>query len=59
MSIKSSIQERHGPAGAHPKEDHKNGSRDGTPPIQGHAERAEAVQPEEEKAPGSPDSSPL
>lgn len=32
--------------------------RDGTSPLQGQAERPAAVQPEEEKAPGRPESGP-
>ena len=27
----SSVQDRHGPVGAHPEKGHKNGTRDGTP----------------------------
>ena len=48
--VKSSVQERHGPVGVHPEEGNKNGSRYGTPLLQGQAERAGAVQPGEEKA---------
>jgi len=36
----------------HPEESHKNDPRDGTPLLQEQAERAGAVQPGEEKAPG-------
>ena len=50
--MKSSEQERHGPVGAHPEDGHKNDPRDGTTPLRGQAERAGAVQPGEEKAPG-------
>ena len=35
---------------------HKNGPGDGTPPIQGQAEKDGTVQPGEEKALGRPDS---
>jgi len=41
----------------HPEEGHKNDPRDGTRLLRGHAERAGAVQPGEEKAPGRPESS--
>ena len=48
--MESSVQERHRPVGAHPEEGHKNDPRDGTPLLQGQAERAGAVQHGEEKA---------
>jgi len=48
------VQERHGPVGAGPEEGHKNDQRDGTPLLQGEAERVGAVRPGEEKAPGTP-----
>ena len=48
----SSAQERHGPVGVLPEEGHRNDAKDGTPPLRGHTERAKAVQPREEKAPG-------
>jgi len=48
----SSVQERHRPAGAHPEEGHRNDTRDGTPALQGQAERAGIVQSEGKKAPG-------
>ena len=54
--VESSVQERHGPVGAHPKEEHKNGPRDGTPPYEDGL-RAAAVQPGEEKALGRAESS--
>ena len=53
--VESSVQERHGPVGAHPKEEHKNGPRDGTPPYEDGL-RAAAVQPGEEKALGRAES---
>ena len=46
--VESSVQERHGPVGAHPEEGHKNDPRDGTPPLQGQAETARTVQTGEE-----------
>ena len=55
--VESSVQERHGAVGACPEEGHKSDPRDGTPLLQGQAERAGAVQLGEEKAPGVPDSS--
>ena len=48
--VESSGQERHGPVGACPEEGDKSVQRDGTPLLQGQAERAGAVKPEEEKA---------
>ena len=51
-----STQERHGSVGACLEEDHKNDPRDGTPLLQGQAERAGAVQPRERKALGRPSS---
>ena len=56
LDVESSVQERHGPVGAHPEEGHKNDPRDGTPILLGQAERAGAVQPGEEKALGRPES---
>ena len=53
--VESSVQERHGPVGAHPKEEHKNGPRDGPPPYEDGL-RARAVQPGEEKALGRAES---
>jgi len=50
--VASSVQERHGAVGAHPEEGHKNDPKDGTPLLQGGAERAGSVQPGEEKAQG-------
>ena len=47
--VESSVQERHGPAGAHLEAGHRKDPRDGTPPLQVQAGRAEAVQPGEEK----------
>ena len=41
----------------HPKECHKNEPKDGTPLLQGQAERAGAVHLSEEKAPERPESS--
>ena len=43
--MESSVQERHGPVGAHPEEGHKHDPRDGTPLLRGQAVRAGAVQP--------------
>ena len=51
-ALEPSAQERHGPVGGGPEECHKNDRRDGTPLLWGKAERIEAVQPGEEKAPG-------
>lgn len=48
--MESSVQERHGPAGAHPEDGHKNDPRGGKPLLQGQTERAGAVQPGEGKA---------
>lgn len=52
--MESSGQERNGPVGMCPEEGYKNDSRDEVPPLGGQAERAEAVQPGEEKALGRP-----
>ena len=52
-----SVEERHGSVGVCPEEGNKNDPRDGTPPLQGQAERTGAVQPGEEKALGKPESS--
>ena len=46
--VKSSVQERHRPVGAHPEEVNKNDPKYGTPLLQGQAERAGAVQPGED-----------
>ena len=46
--MESPVQERHGAVGAHPEEGNKNDPRDGTPLLQGQAERAAAVQPGED-----------
>ena len=54
--MESSVQERHRPVGAHPEEGHTNDPREGSLLLLGQAERAEAVQPGEEKALGRPDS---
>ena len=54
--VETSVQERCGLDGVCPEEGHKNGRRDGTPFLQGQAERAGAVQSVEEKALGRPDS---
>ena len=43
--------------GACPEEGHSNDPRVGTPSLHGQAERAGAVQPGEEKAPGRPEGS--
>ena len=48
--MESSVQERRGAAGAQPEDGHKYEPRDGTPLLQGQAERAGAVQPGERKA---------
>ena len=53
----SSGEERRGPVRAHPDEGHKTDPRDGTVLLRGQAEKAEAVQPGEEKAMGRPESS--
>ena len=50
------VQERHGPVGVCREEAHKNDPRDGTSLLRGQAKGAGAVQTEEEKAPGRPDS---
>ena len=50
LEVESSVQERHGAVGVDPEKDHKNDPRDRTTTLQGQAERAEAVQPGEEKA---------
>ena len=55
--VESSMKERHRPVGIHPEEGHKNDPRNETPFLHGEAERAGAVQPGEEKALGSPESS--
>lgn len=55
--VESSVQERHGPVGAHPEEGHKHDLRSGRPPLQGQAERAGPVQPGEVKAAVRPESS--
>ena len=31
--VECSVQERHGPVGVPPEKNHKNGTRDGTPPV--------------------------
>ena len=54
--MESSIQERHGPVGLHPEEGHRNAPMDGTPLLQGQAERAGSVQHGEEKALERPES---
>ena len=56
LDLESSVQERHGSIGACPEEGHRNDARGGTPPLQGQAERAGAVQPGGEKALRRPDS---
>ena len=53
-ALEPSAQERHGPVGVGSEEGHKNGQRDGTPLLQGKAERDGAVRPGEEKVPGKP-----
>ena len=53
----SSVQERHGPAGAYAGESHRNDPRDKTPLLQGQAKGAGTVQPGEEKALRRPESS--
>ncbi|XP_046787780.1 uncharacterized protein LOC112531973 isoform X1 [Gallus gallus] len=50
--VESSLQERCGPVGVQHEEGHKNDRRNETPLLQGQAERAAAVPPGEEKAPG-------
>jgi len=54
--VESLAQERYGPVGVHPEESHKNDPSDGTPLLEGQAERAGALQPGEEKALGGPNS---
>ena len=51
-SVESSVQKRHGPIGVHPEEGHKNNARNETPLLREQAEKAGAVQPGKEKAPG-------
>lgn len=41
--------EQHGHTGTSPEKHHKDYQRSGTPLLRGQAERAETVQPEEEK----------
>ena len=53
--MESSLKERYGPVIVHPKEGHKNAPRDGRTHLRGQAERAGAVQPQEEKALRRPD----
>ena len=55
--LSSGPQERHGPVRAGPEEATKNDQKAGTPLLWGRSERAGAVQPGEEKAPGRPLSS--
>ena len=52
----SPAQEGHGVVGAGSEEDHKNDQRAGAPPLWGQTERAGALQPGGETAPGGPDS---
>jgi len=40
---KHSVQERHGPVEVGPEEGHKNNQRDGTPLLQGKAERVGVI----------------
>jgi len=49
--VESTVQRRRGPVGTHPEKDSKNSPGDGTS-LREWADRARAVQPEEEKAPG-------
>jgi len=49
--VEYSVQKGHGAVGVCPEEGHKNDPRDGTPPLQGQAERAGTVHPGDEKAP--------
>ena len=51
--VDSSVQKRHGPVGVHPEKGRKNDPRDGTPLLQGQAEKADAVKPGKEKTPRS------
>ena len=48
--VEFSVQEIRGPAGLHSEKDHKNNPRDRSPPLQGQAERAGAIQPGKGKA---------
>ena len=48
--VESSVQERHVSVGAHREEGYKYDPWDGTPLLWGQAEKAGALQPEEEKA---------
>ena len=50
--VESSVQERHGSVGAHPKKGRKSDPHNGTPLLWKQAERAGAVQPGQEKASG-------
>ena len=56
-ALEPPAQERRGPVGAGPEERHQNDPRAGAPLWQGQAEGVRAVQPGEEKAPGTPYSS--
>ena len=44
--------EGHGAVGAGPEQGHEDNQRAGAPPLQGQAERSEALQPGEEEAAG-------
>jgi len=57
QALEPSAQLRHGHAEAGPEEGHKNDLRDGTPLLQGKAEKVRAVLPGEEKAERRPYSS--
>ena len=50
--MEPSVQERHGPVGAHLEEGHKNDPRNEAPPLRGQAERAGAVYPREGRLQG-------
>ena len=53
--VESSVKDVHGPVGVNPEQGHRNDPMDGTPLLQGQAERAGAVQHGEEKALGRPE----
>jgi len=52
--LEPSAQDRHGPVGVGPEEGHKNNQRAGTPLVWGKAATVGIVQPEKDKALGTP-----